>query len=107
MSSLFGGLVSANTFALTSTFGILITYTPYGGAPITLRAIVQRFPPEKTGETPRQQVSAVELFISKTDYPSTPLKDGDTVTLPDVPRPLTVVSILNEHLPGFWHLRVN
>jgi hypothetical protein len=71
---------AANVLNRSDHFGESVTYTPNGGSPITLRAVVDRRDIEPTEATARVARHSAYVFLPTsglTDYPQA----GDRITL--------------------------
>jgi hypothetical protein len=102
---------SINTFLNTDEFAEEITYTPSGGAPKAVRAVVVREGLEPSSENMSRSLrKQAELYIANDDVSGVTAidKKDDRVTLNDVegtPRDARINEVLSGD-EGMWHLIV-
>ena len=108
MGNLDSLLVSDMAGPLLADFGESISYTPSGGSPCSIQAIVHRELPETINSS---LVNTIDIEIA--NHPTlgiqTVTRMGDVVTVAlregATPGPLKVVAIVAQD-PGYWRLRL-
>ena len=96
----------AQAFADPDLFGEPVTYTPKGGAPVAVNAVVYRLPPTLIPGTASVAAPSIEVFVPRGVAGIVALdKDGDRITVAarigDAPKPHPIAEIVSQDAGGY------
>ncbi len=93
-------------FLNTDEFAESITYTPAGGSPVTINALITKNQLARDGATPRQLATEISVQLSRADVPVKPVLGGAKVQISGIAQALFVCGIVDESDPAMWHVLV-